>query len=349
MTSMTSWRGLSLFNKIVFLVNGFVALPLFLASFTPYVPIHKFPALSFLGLAVPVLVVANLIFVIYWLLSHRRFALLSVIVLVIGFFALGNFIRPPFAGNENLDEQDLRIMTFNVRGFNGYKDMDDKAINLATEAFVIGENADIVCLQEVGNIDKDEYTTYPYRYVQNSRDYERVRLGILSKYPIIDAQILNFPDTYNSGSYADILYKNDTLRIYSLHLQSLGITPGKGVIKSSSSEKLYKQLTGFFKKQEDQAKYVVEHASWVNYKTIICGDFNNSQFSRTYKILHQNRSDSFKEQGQGYGRTFIFHGVPVRIDFILADPQLEVTGHKNYDIEYSDHFPIMASFRLNGE
>ena len=54
----------------------------------------------------------------------------------------------------------------------------------------------------------------------------------------------------------------------------------------------------------------------------------------------------FIEKGKGFGRTLDFHKLPMRIDFILADPAFEVKSHTNYDVVYSDHYPIMASFKL---
>jgi endonuclease/exonuclease/phosphatase family metal-dependent hydrolase len=57
--------------------------------------------------------------------------------------------------------------------------------------------------------------------------------------------------------------------------------------------------------------------------------------------------DSFIEKGNGYGTTYNFKFLPFRIDFVLADKDIEITDHKNYDIEVSDHYPIMATFTLN--
>ncbi len=341
-------RKLSLFNKIVLTVNVIVATLLFLACFTPYISVKIFPALSFLGLAVPILVATNILFFLYWLIGRRRQWLLSFTALLIGYLALGNFINLPFGDDVVFSENELKIMSFNVRGFNKNKNIDSETIFEDIESLVTEQNPDILCFQELGHIPKEAYTIYPYgdvRYVKTANEY----LGILSKYPIVIAEPLLIPGDSGPAFYADILYKKDTIRIYSLHLESLGITPGSGIIRRSHPKRLYGQLTESFKRQEEQAKYVVEHAGKVNYKKIICGDFNNSQFSRTYKIMAKNKMDTFKAKGSGYGRTFIFHGLPVRIDFILADPEFEVTAHKTYDVEYSDHFPIMASFRLKGE
>jgi len=342
-------RGLSSVNKIVFAINIFTAALLFSACLTPYMSVSTFPAISFLGLAVPVLVAANILFFLYWLLQRKRQWAISFLALLLGYLALGNFVHLPFGSNASFSEDDLTVMSFNVREFNDNKIIDSGSISKEIEDLVNTEKPDIICFQEAGKITVTDYDSYPYRYLEHTGNKYRVRMAILSKYPILDAGLLNFPRTNNNGSYVDVLYKKDTIRVYNLHLQSLGITPGQGVIRKSSSEKLYKQLTTYFKKQENQANAVIEHANRVPYDKIICGDFNNSQFSRAYKIISENRVDTFKAKGSGYGRTFVFHGVPVRIDFILADPGIEVAGHKTYDVPYSDHFPIMASFRLKGE
>ena len=58
------------------------------------------------------------------------------------------------------------------------------------------------------------------------------------------------------------------------------------------------------------------------------------------------KNDAFAEQGSGFGRTFIFDIIPLRIDFILSDPEFKVRAFENFDVTYSDHFPIMAVLEL---
>ena len=61
-----------------------------------------------------------------------------------------------------------------------------------------------------------------------------------------------------------------------------------------------------------------------------------------YRAVKGDMTDTFKEAGNGFGRTYNFKFFPMRIDFIFADPAFKVNGFKTYDVEYSDHFPIMA-------
>jgi len=338
-------RGLSFFNKIIFFFNIIFAAVLLIACAVPYLSLETFPFLSILSLGVPALVLANTLFFLYWLLGLKKQAFTSLFVLILGYFILGTFLKfTPKSIDFQKDE--LKLMTFNVRGFNRYKFLDNDSIPQQIERLIRKENPDILCLQEVGYDMQEDYLDFPYHFLKKIPTGDKVHLGIFSKYPIVHAEIIDFPSSINNGSYADILYKGDTLRLYNLHMQSLGITPGTGVLRSQSSERLLRRMTNKFKKQQEQAQIIEEHKASSPYKNLVCGDFNNTQFSSVYHTIKGDMQDTFIEKGSGYGRSYNFLKIPIRIDFIMADSNFEVMTHKNYDEKYSDHFPVMASFRL---
>lgn len=342
-------KRLSIFNRLVFFLNTIIALPLLVACAVPHISNEKFSFLSFLSLTVPVLVGINLLFLLYWILKRRRQLWLSLFVLVLGYFALGTFIKLNFTEEETLEE-DLSIMTYNVRGFNKWEEIDNPNVFEDVKALIEKENPDIICFQEPDYRRKKEYLkNYPYQYLDYIYMNGKVLLGIFSKYPIIKSDFVCFPESVNNGTYADILYQNDTIRIYNVHLQSLGVTPGNGTIRNSPKDKLFKKITRRFKQQHQQAKMLEDHMNSNTYKQILCGDFNNTQFSNIYKAIKGDKQDTFIEKGSGYGRTLNFHDFPVRIDFIMADSEFVVKSHKNYDVEYSDHYPVMASFALKSD
>ena len=335
----------SLFNKFMFFSNVLAALLLLVACAVPYISDERFSFLAFLSLGVPALVVANALFLLYWGIRRKKQIYVSLFVLVLGYFLLGTFVKFQWS-EEPILEEDLSVMSYNVRGFNKFGELESKTIFEDIKAFVEKENPDVICFQEPGYLRRKEYTNYPHKYLEYIHLQGKTLLGIFSKHPIVATGLVNFPETPNNAAYADILYKNDTIRIYSVHLQSLGITPGHGIIRKEPSEKLIKMLNSSFKKQQQQAKILQAHRATVGYKTIVCGDFNNTQFSNAYKIIKGDLHDTFIEEGTGYGRTLVFHDLPVRIDFILADKAFKVKSHKNYDVKYSDHFPVMASFEV---
>ena len=271
---------------------------------------------------------------------------MSFFSLLSAYVVFGDFVKF-WPENKTVLEDDLTILSYNVRYFNRGGQLPSSTVFEDIKKLIEVENPDIVCIQEVDHRRQRGFPRYPYRYLEYIYTQGKNRLAIFSKYPILDADLLCFPETSSLGSYADILVGNDTIRIYNLHLQSLGITPGRGVIRKSSSEKLYRQLAYSFAKQEEQAKMFLEHSADVPHPIIVCGDFNSTQFSRTYDLMKGDKKDTFIEMGKGFGRTYIFHGLPVRIDFILADPEFEVISHKNFDEKYSDHYPVLVSVRLN--
>lgn len=341
-------RGLSLFRKIVFATNILFVILLFLSCLSPYVSTKTLSFLPFLGLTVPALVLLNLLFLGYWLLKRKKQFILSLMALLVGYISLGTFVRFG-SGDEEIADDDFTILSYNVREFNKDRNIDSETIYDDIKTFVDDRNPDILCFQESLNLNRMKDYDYPYEYVANKGDEIKTRLSIFSKYPIVNTEIIRFPNSKNNACYADIVIKKDTIRVYNMHMQSLGITPGMGTISSNSPKTLYAKLAAKFKKQEEQAQYIAEHSKDVSYKKIVCGDFNNNQYSRTYYLIKGNKNDSFDEKGSGYGKTFTFHNIPVRIDFILTDPEFEITSHQNFDQKYSDHFPIMASFRLSGD
>lgn len=145
----------------------------------------------------------------------------------------------------------------------------------------------------------------------------------------------------------DIVKQKDTIRVYGLHLQSSGINIDVDQLKKESSESLFKQVGSTFKKQQDQVELFLKHKSNCTYKTIVTGDFNNTAYSYIYKEVKGDFIDTFKEAGNGFGRTYDFKFFPLRIDFILTDEDFTVNGYTTYDVKLSDHYPIKAILKLH--
>ncbi len=335
-------KGPSLFPKLVYTLNVVFAFLLLLACIAPYITGGLFSFLSFLSLIVPYLVLANILFVLFWLFKRKNKLVLSFSVLLLGYLTQGTFMKI-FNSNDKIDDSDISLLTFNSHGFNGLRWTKNPVSSNKIIAFIKEQNADIVCFQELDRIINRQLKNYPYKYQTTSTNY-RSKQAILSKYPIISNGSLELPNTLNNVIYVDVLIKNDTIRVYNLHLQSLKFRAG--MLKREEPQRLFKRLDKSFQKQLEQVKLVLEHSRKVNYKKIICGDFNNTQFSSVYKTIKGAMNDTFLEKGFGLGSTYNFKFLPFRIDYILVDPEIEIKSHKNFDVQLSDHTPVMASFRL---
>jgi endonuclease/exonuclease/phosphatase family metal-dependent hydrolase len=234
-------------------------------------------------------------------------------------------------------------MTFNSNGFGGLKWSKNPVPEEEIVNFIKNQDADIVCLQEYDRSINAQFMDFPYKY-QTPYVSKKSAQAIFSKYPILSKGSLKFPNTANDAIFADFLIGKDTLRVYNIHLQSFKVRAGS--FKREAPDRLFARLNKSFQKQQQQVQLVNDHASKVTYSKIICGDFNNTQFSSVYQTIKGDMKDSFQEKGFGLGSTYDFKFLPFRIDFILADPRLEIKSHKNFDVRMSDHSPVMASFRL---
>ena len=167
-------------------------------------------------------------------------------------------------------------------------------------------------------------------------------LAIFSKYPIVNSGSLDFKKSSNNSIFCDVKIKKDTVRVYNIHLESLKVNPEKENFGEEDSEKLVGRLSTTFKKQAEQVAVFLDHQERWKKKTIVAGDFNNTAFSWAYREIKGDKTDAFEEAGTGFGKTFDY-AFPLRIDFILPDNTFSVNHFKTYEVNFSDHFPIMAS------
>lgn len=345
-------KKLSWFNRVVFTLNIGFALLLAVAVLAPYVPTKIFPSFFVVSLIVPFLAIINILFGIYWVLNRKRHVLVSGVILVLWYIILGPFYR--FSDNSVVDSNDnqtLSIMTFNARGFNDYKQLPIENIDSLIFDFVKDKNPDIVCFQETFYAMKrsDALKQYKNKYVDfiyGEHKRGKVIQSIYSKYPIINIDSIVFPKSSNNAIYADIVFNNDTIRIYNVHLQSFRIVPGLQTIKNEESSKLFAKTSRVMLKQYEQANLIRENMDRTPHKKIVVGDFNNTQYSNVYHIIKGDMNDTYFEKGRGFGRTYDLLKFPIRIDYILADPEFEVLSHQNFNVKLSDYYPVMSTLQL---
>ena len=161
-------------NKIVFFFNSLVAAMLLLSYLLPYVAPKTFAFLSVLSLAVPMLIILNALFVLYWFLKTKKQLILSVFVLLLGYNHVSSLYK--FTSSRNIENKNnLTIMNYNVRLFNLYnwipeEQIEQRIVNLIKEA-----QPDIISFQEYHPHDKVDLSFYKYKYEELSG--ARVKYG----------------------------------------------------------------------------------------------------------------------------------------------------------------------------
>lgn len=335
-------KKLNTFEKVLFFANLLFAIVLLFCYLVPYIPPKNFPRLSVLSLATPLFIIINVLFSVYWLFRLKKPFWCSAVVLLLGYHHLGRFVQ--LWGGTSIGKQGITLMSFNARLFNHYNWHSDPNLEDKIMAFIHSEKPDILVVQEFYKHKKYE-PQYAYKQIISKKKSDNIGGAVFSNFPIIGTGSLDFPKTGNNGIFTDIVIKQDTIRVYSLHLESLHISPKEEDLLQEDKKQLLKNIGRRFVLQQEQAEIFRKHQQKSPYRTIVCGDFNNTAYSYVYRqIKGENLNDAFTQAGQGFGSTFHFKYFPLRIDYILLDKSLKINHFQKFEENLSDHYPIMVDF-----
>ena len=331
--------------------NVVLAITTLMAYLLPFLAPKWFPFLSVFSLFLPFFLVLNLLFFVFWLIQLKKYIFVSGLVLLLGITFINKFYNLkqtelPKSAN------DFTVMSYNVRLFNKFRWYQKANIPSQIAQFVEDKNPDILCIQEYSDLEKTKFSKYKYQQIFKEGKNIIVGNAIFSKYKIIDKGVINFPNSTNNAVYIDVIKGNDTLRVYSMHLQSIKISTDIEdeeiqKMNESKTKYIFRKISDAFTKQQEQALLLKEHYSECKYKKIICGDMNNSAFSFVYRAIKGSMQDAFETSGSGFGKTYNFKYYPARIDYIFADKTILVKSFETLNDFYnSDHFPLISRLEI---
>ena len=346
------------FSKFGFFLNiGFGGL-LLLAYLSVFVPPDTFWPAAFVGLLYPYLLIINILFVIYYSLRKSRRLILSLLIILVGYQHLFNFIQPVPNFKSNI--KGLKILTFNVHHF--AKDPTKKQPGEpGIIEYLKSVNADIICLQEAQIYKTGKYSPSGIRdalpgirHYQLAHTISNAGPMTLSRYPIITLGEIRFERSANMVLFSDIVIPpGDTIRVYNCHFQSYRISPEDYSItdpeRSGTNEQqlreaklITKKMILAFSIRANQARTVYSHIKKCPYPVIVCGDFNDTPVSYTYHIVGNQLKDSFSDAGFGFSNTYNGILPTFRIDYILHSPKYNAIFYRCDRVDLSDHFPVIA-------
>jgi vancomycin resistance protein VanJ len=338
-------------GKFIFWINCIAAFFLVVSFVLPYLPPKSYPTVSLLSLIVSPLILLNIIFALYWLLRGKKKLLLSTGVLIMAYFVFNPFIEFSSEGDANQFESTLKVMSYNVRLFNAYEKNSSVNVSETISEILGSTKPDIVCIQEYYRNQKIDFSAYPFQYIHFKKTknkagvFKENELGhaILSKYPIVNKGGFDFKDTFNNSLYVDIIKLQDTIRVYNLHLQSIGILPKVSYLQEANTSKLLGRMSNGFMGQQSQIEEILAHKANSPYPVLFSGDFNNTPFSYVYREMKKDMKDAYLERGNGLGTTYLFDSYPMRIDYILTSKTFEILNFETIKITFSDHYPIITT------
>jgi len=300
----------------------------------------------------------NFLFIIIWLFTKKRYALISLATILLGYGHIDSFIGFNSV-NGDASTNTVQVMSYNLQSIASLKKKSGKMIADNKDRFINHMQEQglpmILCTQETsyqGNNLVKESLKYPYSYRG-----KRYGTSIFSRAPILASGELDLrSDEASSAIWSDILLEQDTIRVYTFHLRSNKISKSTSNMLNEAdlqSSKTWNSMRGILENYKNSTKVrvkqsaiIAEHANKSPYKTIFCGDFNDTPLSHVYHLLSKGKKDSFKHAGSGIGTTYAGVIPALRIDYILADERLDIIDHQIHKGNYSDHYPISAQIVL---
>ena len=363
-----------LFAKRFFIFLNIITVLLFLATcLVPYANPVKWWFISLLGLGFGFLLLLLCLFVFFWAVFKPRLMFLSLIPMLLGWKSISVFfaVHNPDKFTQAKPQATLRVVSWNVARFLELRRNNNKGsqTRLKMLDLIRQQNADVLCFQEFfhstdsnlyDNISVLKDMGYPYFYYSWDGDGHLQWFGqaIFSRHPIIDSGIVHYPRPGMPESliHADILFRNDTVRLYTTHLQSVQLKPKDyqdiEEIKNredsiiENSRNLFSKLKRAIIYRSRQSEIVREITSISPHPYMVAGDFNDIPNSYTYFTIRQSMQDAFLKKGFGIGRTFSALAPTLRIDYILASSHFEVRQFNRLVKNFSDHYMLVTDVVL---
>jgi endonuclease/exonuclease/phosphatase family metal-dependent hydrolase len=364
----------TLARRILIIVNIGVVVLFLLSCLNGYLHPSAWWFFSMLGLFFPYLLVIVFLFMLLWVVKRSRWAIMSLVALLIGFSNITVLFGFHFSDSFKTEKQkgDIRILTWNIEWFGAHQ--KDKENRKKMLEFIQEQNADILCFQEFMEQGRSKSLSnelaiknmeYPYcyrviDYGRKNGPYE-VGVAIFSRFPITDTFRIRYPGPESKRASesliaADLDIGGKKVRLFNTHLQSVLFRSNDyralEIIKSAddsllmASKSIIRKLKQGYTLRGYQADLVRQQLDASPHPEIICGDFNDVPNSYTYFQIKGNRKDAFIRSSSGLGRTFAHVAPTLRIDYIMTDRTFDIIQCKRFRLPYSDHYPVIADIRL---
>jgi len=346
-------------------VIGLVAMAL--SVLCPHVDPKRFVWIAFFGLAFWEILLFNILVFFALLLLWSRKAWISVLALLV---AIPGVNKSYSFGNTVEIGDGIRLMSYNVYMFQSLDGTNDKEAAASHMINLIREQSpDILCCQEFSIFARRvsrancimmfaDSVGMPYVYYNKVSNYSGN--VIFSKYPITkvtEGDGFSNEETYGVLVSVDAGEKGK-FYLADIHLVSNMITPSEidKLRKASDYQQnldtvgrsvAHKLKDGFIERS-DEVKEMLRGIPDVDLPIILCGDFNDTPLSYTYRRIQKaGYKDTFLSVGRGIKPTYAGKLPLLRIDYIWANDKVTPLRFYRYRQKTSDHHPIILDFSIN--
>lgn len=321
----------------------------------------------FLGLIAPFLYMLNIVVLLFWTIRWKPIAVVPLVALLLGAGQVNKYYRPELSIKHETARETgtVRIMTYNVSGFWSYEGSPRRSTMEDIKAYVREQDPDIVCFQEFEVNSK--YTLDDFMEGMDGWRYNQISyiigdgspsgwgLAVFSKYPLTGREVIRHPGSNGSSTVAGAVVRRDTIRIFNNHLQTTQVNEedrefldAEALYDSERGDKamnIARKLIRNFRLRAVQADSIALRIHESDRGVVVCGDFNDTPSSYTYRTIKGGLTDAFRTKGHGAVSTYKELWGIFRIDYIFHSRDYATVRYYSDDLPWSDHDPVVVDIK----
>ena len=350
----------AIFLNVCLGASAAIGLLMVVVGYSDRIHPESHPTLACAGMIFPLLLAANVVALLLWVLFKWRKAWIQLAALLLAFPAIRVYLPLHLQGEP--PEGSIKIISYNVACY-GVKDHCDNPVD-SIRRYLEQQDADIVCLQEdaprraANSICFEEL--YPYNdtvHVNRPGSPYINAIGVHTRYPILRKERLGYDAEANGSAAFYLLIDGDTVIVVNNHLESTHLTDNDrkeytdiiyGDVDrrsaSAGTRKLLGKVSAAMVKRSHQAElvhdYIVSHSQ---YPLIVCGDFNDTPISYVRRTVAKGLVDCYVESGCGLGFSYNRKGFFFRIDQLMCSHHFKpYNTYVDSHVAASDHYPVVG-------
>jgi endonuclease/exonuclease/phosphatase family metal-dependent hydrolase len=358
------------FGILLLFITAIIPLGLCITFLCAYISPIRIWMPNLIGLGFPFLLFLSAILGTVYLFLLKRRCIFFFAAILLNIPNIIHYVRISSPVEEvQKKEGQIKIISYNVNLFDFYAHINERnTTKKKILDFISDTKADIVCFEEYYETKNGSFSIarhligngYIYHTKRDENNKAYYGNVIYSRFPIVnEGTIKGLSSLY--AHFADVLVsKKDTVRIFNMHLYSNKLDKNDHTFyndlisgkESTDYKKDVSKILGIFDKirssakiRNEQISLLLKSISQTHYPVILSGDMNETPISYSYNRFGKDLNDVFLEFGNSTGSTYNGIFPAYRIDYIFYK-KLTPIYFKTFKVEYSDHFPVAASFTL---
>jgi endonuclease/exonuclease/phosphatase family metal-dependent hydrolase len=343
-------------NKLLDTIHVLVVIAMCISGYSGHISPNDYPLLSISGLAFPLIVGVNLVFLVFWIFFYWRLLIIPIVGLLLCYQPIRQYC--PLNREKDTSGKCIKVLSFNVHMYGIFD--PEKRFNTDIIDYIKKTGADIVCIQE--SLHRKYYgvdvktvfnDVYPYQEFFEPKPSHTTHF-IYSKYPILSKELIPIESDGNMSDAYLIDMEGDTVLVINNHLETYGLSKEdkenyENIVEGNGSNEnmernLLKKIIKSTQIRARQAETIADYLKkYEDIPVIVCGDFNDTPLSYVHHTICKGLIDTYVATGNGPGFSYTNNNMYERIDHILCSKHFEpCKSIVDSKTKMSDHNPIIS-------